>query len=157
MARTETGAVKGESLEVRRTYSAPREKIFRAWTDPKKVMQWFPPQGEYEAAATTIDLRPGGSYRWGLRKLPDGEPFWSVGTFLEIDPPRKLVYTWRWSSASESEDTIVTVEFHERGGGTELIIRHDRFASKDMRNQHEQGWQHCLVQLEEFINKEEKK
>jgi uncharacterized protein YndB with AHSA1/START domain len=119
-------------------------------------MQWFPPEG-YEAAPTSIDLRKGGTYRWGLRKLPDGEPFFSTGKFLEIDTPQRLVYTFRWSGQPDSEETIVTVEFQERGGGTEVVVRHDRFTSKEARNEHEQGWKRCLEQLAEFISKEEKR
>src|SRR5215208_5876959 len=148
MARTEPDARKGESLEVRRTFSAPREKVFRAWTDPTQVSRWSPP-GDYDPAPTTIDLREGGTYRWGVTPKAGGEPFWSVGTFLEIDAPKKLVYTWRWSNAPDSPETVVTVEFHERGAGTELVLRHDRFPTVEMRNHHEQGWTHCLVQLEE--------
>jgi uncharacterized protein YndB with AHSA1/START domain len=155
MARTETGSA--TSLEIRKTIAAPPAKVFRAWTDPKAVMRWFPQEG-YEAAQTTIDLRPGGIYRWGLRKLPDGEPFFSTGRFIEIDAPRRLVCTWRWSSAPETkDDTVITIEFQDRGGSTEVVLRHDRFPDVNMRNQHEQGWTHCLAQLEDFINKEEKK
>ena len=80
-----------------------------------------------------------------------------MGKFLEVDAPKRIVYTWRWSTAPDSEETIVTVEFHERGTGTELVLRHDRFPTKDMRDHHEQGWKHCLDQLEAFINKETKR
>ncbi|HSP13360.1 MAG TPA: SRPBCC domain-containing protein [Thermoanaerobaculia bacterium] len=144
----------GEKLEVRRTYAAPPEKIFRAWTDPEEVKQWFPPEG-YEAARTIIDLRPGGTYEWGLRKLPDGQPFCSTGTFIEIAAPRRLVYTWRWSGASEADETLVTVEFAKRGSGTEIVIRHERFPNADLRNQHKDGWILCLEQLSEFLKKKE--
>ncbi len=117
-------------------------------------MRWFPPEG-YEPARTIIDLRPGGSYEWGLRKLPDGEPFCSMGTFIEIEPPRRLVYTWRWTGMTEAQETLVTVEFEKRGSGTELVIRHERFPNADLRNQHKEGWTHCLEQLAAFIEKEE--
>ncbi len=153
MATAPTGAA--ESLEIRRTIAAPREKVFRAWTEPAAVKQWFPPSG-YEAAPTDIDLRPGGTYRWGLRKLPDGEPFWSTGKFEEVDPPRRLVYTWLWSGAPDSKTTRVTIDFHDRNGKTEVVLRHDRFTDVDMRNQHEQGWTHCFDQLAEFLKKEKK-
>ena len=151
MAKTEVAT---EKLELRRTYPAPRDKVFRAWTNAEAVKQWFPPPG-YEAGPTTIDLRPSGAYRWGLRKLPDGEPFFSTGKFVEIDPPRRLVCTWRWSSAPESMETILTVEFQDRGGGTEVVIRHERFPDVNMRNEHEQGWSHCLDQLAKFLKKKE--
>jgi uncharacterized protein YndB with AHSA1/START domain len=153
MAKTE---VTREKLEVRRTFRAPPERIFHAWTDPKEVMQWFPPPG-YEAAPTSIDLRKGGTYRWGLRKLPDGEPFFSTGKFLEVDAPKRLVYTFRWSTEAESAETIVTIDFQERSGGTEIVLRHDRFPTKEARNEHEQGWKRCLDQLAEFISKEKKR
>jgi len=154
MATAETG--KGDSLEVRKTFAAPREKVFRAWTEPAAVNQWFPPPG-YEAAPTDIDLRAGGTYRWGLRKLPDGEPFWTTGTFIEVDAPRRLVYTWLWSGAPESKATRVTIDFHDRGGMTEVVLRHDRFSDLKKRNEHEQGWGLCFDQLAEYIRKEEKK
>ena len=146
----------GESLEVRKTFAASRDKVFRAWTQPAAVKQWFPPSG-YEAAVTDIDLRPGGTYRWGLRKLPDGEPFWATGAFVEVEPPRRLVYTWLWSGAPESKATRVTIEFHDRGGETEVVLRHDRFPDLNMRNEHQQGWTHCFDQLSEYLSKEEKK
>ena len=148
MAKTEVAT---EKIEVRRTVPAPRDKVFRAWTNAEAVKQWFPPPG-YEA---TIDLRPGGTYRWGLRKLPDGEPFFGTGKFVEIDPPRRLVCTWRWSSAPESLETLLTIEFNDRSGGTEVVIRHERFPDVNMRNEHEQGWSLCLDQLAEFLKKKE--
>ena len=154
MATVET--TKGESLEVRKTIAAPREKVFRAWTEPEAVKQWFPPPG-YEAAPTDIDLRPGGSYRWGLRKLPDGKPFWSTGTFIEVVAPRRIVYTWLWSGLPEENATRVTIDFHDRGGQTEVVLRHDRFVDVNQRNQHEQGWKLCIDQLNDYMKKEEKK
>ena len=149
-------AATGESLEVRKTIAASRDKVFRAWTQPAAVKQWFPPPG-YEAAPTDIDLRPGGTYRWGLRKLPDGEPFWTTGSFIEVEPPRRLVYTWLWSGLPESKATRVTIDFHDRDGKTEVVLRHDRFPDLEMRNEHQQGWTHCFDQLAEYLSNEEKK
>ena len=143
----------GESLEVRKTIAAPREKVFDAWTRPEAVKHWFPPSG-FEAAPTDIDLRPGGTWRWGVRHLPDGEPFWATGTFEVVDPPKRLVYTWIWSTRKDGKTTRVTVDFHDRSGKTEVVLRHDRFPDVNMRNEHQQGWTHCFEQLEEYLKKE---
>ena len=147
-----TGSVT-ESLEIRKTIAAPREKVFRAWTRPELLKRWFPPGG-FEAAPTDVDLRTGGTYRWGVRQLPDGEPFWATGTFEEVDPPKRLVFSWIWSTRKDDQTTRVTIDFLDRDGKTEIVLRHDRFPDVNMRNEHEQGWTHCLEQIEEFLMKE---
>ena len=68
------------------------------------------------------------------------------GVFQEIVPDRKLVYTWAWESTPERE-SLVTVEFHGKDGGTELLLTHERFFDRDARDRHGQGWGVCLDRL----------
>ena len=89
--------------------------------------------------------------------MPDGEPFWTTGSFVEVDPPRRLVCTWLWSGAPESKATLITIDFHDRNGTTEVVLRHDRFPDTNMRNEHKQGWTRCFDQLDDYLKKEEKK
>src|SRR6266404_4031372 len=97
------------SLQLRRTIAAPRERVFRAWTDPKALTQWFGPPG-YKTLAAEVDLRKGGAFRITMRKGPDGDPFAAFGTFQEVQPSERLVCTWNWTY-NDIGNTILTLEF----------------------------------------------
>ncbi len=138
------------TLQLTRTFAAPREKVFRAWTDPEEVKKWFHPPG-YETPSAEIDLRVGGKYRLGMRKLPDGEVFYLSGTYREVRRPERLVYTWQWEAEPELGATLVTVEFHDRGGSTEIVLTHELFPTEKARQEHEQGWSGGLDNLGKIL------
>ena len=85
-------------------------------------------------------------------RMPDGVHVAS-GVYREIEPPRRLVFTWRWEDGEgpKEGETLVTVELHERDGGTELVLTHERFADTDARDGHEQGWTSALNRLEAHL------
>jgi len=98
------------TLHLRRTFTAPREKVFRAWTDPEELKQWWGPEG-CSTPIAEIDLRVGGKYRFGMKPL-EGDLIFVSGTYREIRPPEKLVYTWVWEgSEMDAGETLVTVKF----------------------------------------------
>lgn len=136
------------TLRLTRTFAAPRERVFRAWTDPEALKRWWGPPG-YGTPTVEVDLRAGGPYRLGMRKLPDGELFYLSGTFREVTPPERLVYTWRWEH--EPGETLVTVEFLDRGGSTEVVLTHEMFQAREARDAHAQGWAGCLDKLVTFL------
>lgn len=138
------------TLHLTRIFKAPRERVFRAWTDPEELKKWWGPEG-YGTPIATIDLRVGGSYRLGMRKLPDGDIFYLSGTYREVRPPERLVYTWRWEAKPELGETLVTVEFQDRGGSTEVILTHALFPDEKARQDHEKGWSSCLDRLTEAL------
>ena len=139
------------SLQLRRIFAAPRTKVFRAWTDPQALTQWFGPPG-YTTLSADVDLRKGGKYRLTMRKDPDGDPFDAFGTFQDVRSPEKLVYTWNWSHR-DIGDTLITLEFRDLGGQTELVLTHERFPNIEERDGHSQGWNGCFDRLEKFIQK----
>ena len=108
------------SLQVRRTFAASREKVFRAWTDPQTLKQWFGPPG-FKTTVADVDLRVGGKFRLTLQK-PTGEVVSAFGTFREIRPSERLVCSWNWDY-NDIGDTILTLEFNDIGGETELVVR----------------------------------
>jgi len=131
------------SLVVSRIYPASQERVFKAWTDANQLGQWFAPSDDYTTQAT-VDLRVGHEYRIAITHK-GGNVHAVVGTYHLIDPPRKLVYTWRWEGAPA--DTLVTIEFTPKGDSTEVTITHDRFADLETRNKHSEGWTGCLERL----------
>ena len=138
------------TLNLRRIFKAPRKKVFRAWTDPEELKKWWGPEG-YATPSAEVDLRVGGKYRLGMRKLPDGEIFYLSGIYREVRPPERLVYTWRWEAQPEHGETLVTVEFREVGDSTEVVLTHERFPTETARDDHNRGWSGCLDRLAELL------
>ncbi len=139
-------------LELKQTYPYAPDRVFDAMTRPEQLMKWFGPAG-YETVEAEVDLRGGGRYRIVMRKVPDGAPFSVGGVYQEVVPNERLQFTWRWNgSHDEGIETLVTMEFHGQGGATELVLRHERFPTSDMRDRHNTGWSSVLDRLAEHCN-----
>jgi uncharacterized protein YndB with AHSA1/START domain len=143
--KTDTGL----SLRVSRTINADPDTVFRAWTDPAQLKDWWYTQKGGRFGGAEIDLAVGGRYR--IRMIaPDGRTFTAVGVFQVVERPRRLVYTWDWEEeANRLGETLVTVEFGALGDATEVVLTHERFPSAERRGGHEQGWQELLARLEQ--------
>jgi len=138
------------TLRLTRVFNAPRERVWRAWTDPEQLRLWWGPRG-FTAPSIEMDLRPGGRYRIAMRP-PEGEIFHLNGVFQEIVPPERLVYTFQWEKPGwDYPETLVTAEFRDLGGRTELVLIHERFPEEKMRNDHEGGWTGTLDRLAELL------
>jgi uncharacterized protein YndB with AHSA1/START domain len=137
-----------ETLVVRRTIRASPERLFAAWTEPDQLRAWWGPEGVVCIAAE-VDLQPGGHYRIG-NLLPDQRVLWIVGEFEVIEPPRRLVYTWRVEGASATAERV-TVQFEPQGAETEVIVTHERIPNRELRDQHQHGWQGCLSGLADYM------
>ena len=141
----QTAAPAIPSLEVRRTIRAPRQRVFDAWTKAEELKAWHAP-GPLSVSFAEIDLRPGGAYRIHMR-APDGTEHRVSGVYREVDPPKKVVYTWGWDGDHVVKDSVVTIEFHDVGGATEVVLRH-AIADDKERTNHEQGWIAIMDKLE---------
>ena len=138
------------TLKVSRVFDAPRERVFRAWTDPRVLEKWWGPPG-FSCPLAQVDLRTGGAYRLGM-KPPQGETFYLGGTFREVRPPERLVYTWQWEEDTEGTgETLVTVEFKDLGARTEVVLTHERFPDAGAVRRHGDGWNGCLESLAHLL------
>ena len=136
-------------LKMTRVIKAPPATVFSAWTDPRKMSRWCAPEGA-ECAAVEVDLQVGGSYHIGMTS-PEGE-YNARGVYREIDPPSRLVYTWRWDEEEhDCGETLVTVEFKDLGGSTEVVLTHAGFPNAEARDGHDQGWTSCLGRLDGLL------
>jgi len=145
------------TLKIKRTFAAPLEKVFRAWTDPKELTRWFAPSDDYSTPLAEVDLRVGGTYRIQM-KAADGVTYTVKGAYREVRPPERLVFTWAWEGEScagrgltEFYDTLVTLEFRTIPEGTEMTLTHEYFLSKDERAKHSEGWAGCLNRLSKVL------
>lgn len=138
------------TVRLKRIFEAPREKVFQAWTNPDELKKWWGPAG-CSTPSAEIELRVGGKYRFGMQYPPD-DIFYVSGIYHEIQPPAKLVFTWRWEKPDmDIGETLVTIEFYERGSATEIVLTHEKFPNKEAYQQHQQGWGSILDKLAEVI------
>jgi uncharacterized protein YndB with AHSA1/START domain len=135
------------SLLISRTYPASVERVFKAWTDANQLGQWFAPTDDYTTRAS-VDLQVGHEYRIAITHK-GGNVHTILGTYRLIDPPRKLVYTWRWENGPA--DTLVTVDFTPEGEATKVTITHEQFANIEDRDKHNEGWNGCLNRLQHTL------
>jgi uncharacterized protein YndB with AHSA1/START domain len=138
-------------LVITRIFDAPRELVFRAWTDPEHVRNWWGPK-DYPAVHLTMDVRPGGRWRNCLRSTETGEHLWQGGEFREVVPPERLVFTFAWDEEGERGlETLVTVTFAELDGKTLMTFRHEPFRSVEERDGHRGGWTSTFDRLVEHL------
>lgn len=144
-----------ERVIARRSYPVTPEVAFDAWVNPTSLSQWFGPPG-FRAKILTYDLRVGGNWRF-LMQHASGEAHHHFGTFVEISPPHKLVFTWAseeqvegWRDI-EGKPTLVTVECLPAPTGTEVTVTHENLVSDDARRALTGGWTSGLDCLANFL------
>ncbi len=140
-----------ERLVVKRTFKAPVERVYAAWTDAEQMKRWFAP-GDMSVPMAEADVREGGRYRVQMSESGSDCAFHTTGgVYREVIPNERLVFTWQWQG-SELE-TMVTLEFKSLSANeTELTLIHEGFDSEDTRDKHGQGWEGCLAKLETFLD-----
>lgn len=131
------------ALETSIIVKAPRARVFAAWTTPELMKKWFAP-GAMTVPSCQADPRPCGTYMITM-KGEDKNPT-VRGEYREVVQDEKLVFTWGWDGDAVDQ-TLVTVHFRDAKGGTEVHLKHERFASPESRDMHLQGWNGCLANL----------
>ncbi len=134
-----------DPITVRRTIAASREELFDAWLDVEslKVFMTPPPPSDIPSDVR-IDPRVGGSFEIVMHHR--GQAYPHHGVYRVIDRPSKLEFTWI-SRGTDHAETLVTVEFHERGEETEVVVTHQGLPSPDSALDHSKGWGHILELL----------
>lgn len=139
------------ALTVTRVLNAPRDMVFKAWTDPKQLMQWWGP-AHHPAIHIDMDVRAGGKWRNCLRSVVDGSELWHHGTFREVVAPSLLVFTFQWEQEGERGiENLVTITLEDLGGKTKLTLHQVPFQSDAERDGHGEGWTSTFGRLAEFV------
>lgn len=132
------------ALELERWLAATPDRVFRAWTDPEVIGRWMSPVGHAEAE---VDLRPGGCLR--VTMVGDGVRIEHHGRFLAVEPPHRLVFTWR-SPYTGDADSRVSVALAPDGDGTRLTLRHE-LLPPGVPASHRDGWGRMLARLADVV------
>ena len=136
------------TLVIKRTFEAPRDLVWKVWSDPDQAKHWWGPKG-FTLPFVEMDQRVGGKWRAQMRS-PDGKDYWQHGVYREIVPPEKTVYTFIWDSEPEHE-MLVTVTFATRGNKTEMTFKQEGFKSADEKAGHEDGWNQTFDRLVAYL------
>ncbi len=141
------------SLEIKRLIKAPPDRVYAAWTDPTQLKHWFGPE-KVQTRDLIVDVRVGGKFRWDLTNS-EGEKMICRGEYRELQPDKKIVFTWQWEDDEDWQNhiSVVTVELYERDGDTELRLIHEQLPNEESRDGHTGGWNSALDKLEKFFGK----
>jgi uncharacterized protein YndB with AHSA1/START domain len=159
MSNTEsTSVVEGHEIEITRTYDAPRELVFEAWTKGEHLKNWYAPT-PFTVPEVESNATDGGIYRLAMRS-PEGQDFWSHGKYLEVVPPERFVMSQGVLGPDDKPlfETITTVTLTEEGGKTNVTV-HERVekifdpAAAGPLSGMEQGLHMVLDNLTEYLRK----
>ena len=163
-----TDRASGE-ITIAREFAAPRELVWRAWTDPDLLVRWHGPKN-FTAPSIKIDLRVGGNYLYCMRS-PEGQDYWSTGRFLEVVEFARIVCTDSFADSAGNVvpasyygmegdmplELRVEVDFKESNGRTRLILRHFGMPAGSDRDLAVQGWNESLDKLAAVVKQVKKK
>lgn len=145
-----------DAVRLTKLIRVPREKVYQAFIDPDLVRQWWRCEPDWSCPSCDMSATVGGKYRTSMAN-PEGKPFTTFGEFLELDPPRKLSFTWSWEHDPDfGNDSIVTVELFETKfedqPATELVLTHEKLGTPQERSEHTVGWMGALTSLTRFFH-----
>jgi uncharacterized protein YndB with AHSA1/START domain len=145
------GDTTGPILQIRRHVKARAEEIFDLWTKPDLMVRWLSPFPGAVDCKASCDLRPGGAFSL---VMSSEELLREVsGTYVEVDRPRKLVFTWI-GPLTNNVNTLVTVELNPRGDETDLVLTHERLPTSAILEGHTKGWGNILDHLVDAVSKD---
>ena len=153
----------GPDLVITRVFDAPRELVWKTWTDPEHVKRWWGPRA-FTAPVIKIDFRVGGKFL-GCMRAEDGKEYWSTGTYKEIIPMERIVCTDSFSDEHGNivhasaygmgedwpDEMLVTVTFEDLGGKTKLTLRHSGLPAGQMDDMAGAGWNETLDKFAEAL------
>ncbi|TMI71157.1 MAG: SRPBCC domain-containing protein [Bacillati bacterium ANGP1] len=153
--RDRTTAQVQQAIVITRVFDAPRELVWKAWTEPEHFARWYGPKG-FTTPVCRIDLRVGGKYLNCMRS-PQGQDFWSTGVFREVVAPERLVMTGSRADKDGNVDadwpmeTQISVAFEEDDGRTKVTLKHVGMPAGKGREMAEAGWNESLDKLADVL------
>jgi glutathione S-transferase len=133
------------ALHLQRTYQAPAERVFAAWTSEEVLRRWWQAERGWETTEAVVDLRVGGAVRVVMRDPAQDAEHGGGGTYTEVDPPTRLAFTWLWDG--DTRRTLIEIDFEEAGGATTVRFTHSGLWDEEAVRSHEYGWGNILDNL----------
>lgn len=137
------------TLRLERTYDAPAEAVFDAWTSEEVLRRWFHAEHDWETTEAEVDLRVGGAVRVVMRDPHKDAEYGGGGRYTEIDPPNRLAFTWKWDDYGTT--TLIELDLEEDEGVTTVRFKHSGLWDEEALRSHEGGWRRCFDNLERTL------
>jgi uncharacterized protein YndB with AHSA1/START domain len=137
------------TLRMERTYRAPAQAVFDAWTSEEVLRRWFHAGHDWETTEAAVDLRVGGTVRVVMRDPHAGAEYGGGGRYTEVDPPRRLAFTWLWDD--DRTRMLIEIDFEEAAGLTTVRFTHSGLWDEDAVRSHEAGWGRAFDNLERAL------
>jgi uncharacterized protein YndB with AHSA1/START domain len=134
------------TLRIERTFQAPAEAVFAAFTTEEVIRRWWQAELGWETTEAEVDLRVGGVVRVVMRDPSKDVDYGGGGHYTEIDPPTRLAFTWIWDG--HPRRTLIEIDFEERDGGTKVTFTHSSLWDEEAVRDHEDGWTKLFNSLE---------
>jgi uncharacterized protein YndB with AHSA1/START domain len=138
-----------KTLRMERTYAAPAQKVFDAWTSEEVLRRWFHAGHDWETPVAEVDLRVGGAVRVVMRNPHEDVEYGGGGVYTEIDPPNRLAFTWVWDDNPTSQ--LIELDFEEVEGGTHVTFIHSGLWDEEAVRSHDSGWTKAFDNLERAL------
>jgi uncharacterized protein YndB with AHSA1/START domain len=139
----------GHALHIERTFAAPAEEVFDAWTDPEVMRRWFHVAPDWETPEAEVDLRVGGKVHVVMRR-PDGSEVEARGEVTLIDRPHRLVMTWTFDDDPFNEQ-LIELSFSDSEGSTTVVMVNSGISTDERRDAQDEGWNGCLDELDRAL------
>jgi uncharacterized protein YndB with AHSA1/START domain len=130
----------GHTLRMERTFQAPAERVFDAFTSEEVMRRWWHAAPDWETPVATVDLRIGGGIRVVMRDPDSDKRYGGGGEYTVIDPPRRLAFTWIWEDDRHQLEQLIEIDFEESGGVTVVRFTHSNLWDEEAVGSHEDGW-----------------
>ena len=137
------------TLRMERTFQAPAQAVFDAWTSEEVLRRWWHAAHDWETPHASVDLRVGGEVRVVMRDPRKAVEYGGGGRYTEIDPPRRLAFTWTWDDVGTR--TLIEIEFEERDGVTTVDFTHSDLWDEEAVRGHEGGWNRAFDHLQKAL------
>jgi uncharacterized protein YndB with AHSA1/START domain len=138
-----------KTLRIERTFQASAEAVFDAWTSQEVIRRWWHAGHDWETTEAEVDLRVGGAIRVVMRDPHKDAEYGGGGHYTEIDPPRRLEFTWLWDG--DTRRTLIEIDFEEKDGVTTVRFTHKDLLDDEVVRDHEDGWNKVLDNLERTL------
>jgi uncharacterized protein YndB with AHSA1/START domain len=136
-------------VRIERTYQAPIEDVFDAWTSPEVMRRWLHPAPDWATPEADVDLRVGGQVNVVMRR-PDGSPAGAQGEYTLIDRPHRLVMRWVFDDDPSNEQRL-DLTFTQSGATTTVLLVNTGISTDERRDNQDWGWRGCLLELERLL------
>lgn len=137
-------AAPAPTVVIKRVIAGSAAEIFDLWTRPELMVRWMSPYSGPVRSEATADVLVGGSFKLSMGS---GDVVCEIdGTYVEVQRPSKLVFTWR-GPPTGNVNTLVTLELKALKNGTELTLTHEKLPTSELRDDHHKGWSNMIDHL----------